>query len=305
MITLTDKQIAEIIGKKSVNGHICWHNADLPEVRIALRAMRLTTADDVFQIEGVMPYWLYLAILAALAPKRVLLNTPNHGPIEIPSVVPRGVGHGVVFSTYEDEHFTLVQFKTPRSLRADQLETIVPPEINPRKGVVISSNAPYWIIGTVAQAYATRTSWLACTQKDGGPIVAISNDRRQELGVEIEQHLISHIIEKSASVPRRGEIWVFDAGYDRHLCLILSLNERNQKANDVLMVPFTSSKAHARRNLLVLPAMTGLSEVSYAQYSCITRLSKDQLLGGPISTVKDELVVEIIRHVRRAIGDLI
>jgi|GEM_PF-3502624 CRISPR-associated Csx3 family protein len=303
MIVLTDKQIAEIIGKVPIQGRIYWETGDLPEVKIALRALRLTSADESFQIDGVMPYWLYLAILAALAPKKVYFNTPNHGPIEIPVTEPEGAGQGVVFSTYEDEQFTLVQFMTPRTLQANELSTIVAPVVNPKKGVVISSNAPFWVIGTVAQAYATRTRWVACTQKSGGAIVAVSNDRGREPGAEIKEQLINDVIAKAASVPKRGEVWMFDAGYGEHPCLIMSQNERNEKANDVLIVPFTSSEAYARRNLLVVPSMTGLTGSSYAQCSNVSRITKDQLLAGPISKVKDELMLEVVRRVRQAIGD--
>lgn len=302
MVTLTDKQLAEVIGKEvSAEGRIYWKYEDLPEIRAALRAMRLTSADGSFLIDGTMPYWLYLAILASLAPKQVLLNTPNYGPVEIPQNVPQGKGSGVVFSAYEDEQFTLIQFTTPRSLAVDQLSTIVPPVVNPEKGVIISSNAPYWIIGTVALAYA-KARWVACSQKFGGAIVAISNDKSTALGTEIEKSQVTQAVER-AGMPKRGEIWVFDSEHGEHPGLILSPDERNASSGDVLLVPFTTQSKHADRYLQVAPASTGLVGVCYAKYSNITKVEKTQLVGGPIGRATDELMSEIVRHVRLAIGD--
>jgi mRNA-degrading endonuclease toxin of MazEF toxin-antitoxin module len=306
MLTLTGTQLAEIIGKEITSeGRVYWKYEDLPQVKIALRALRLTAADDSFLIDAVMPYWLYLAVLAALAPKKVLLNTPNFGPIAIPANTPEGTGRGLTFKTYESDQFTLVEFLSPRTLQAGQLSTIVPPAVNPNKGVMISSSAPYWVIGTVALAYAKSALWVACTQRIGGAIVAMSNDKATVLGTEIDKQIVTDVIQKASQtgVPKRGEIWLFDDGYGEHPGLIISPTARNKISNDVLLVPFTSSPAHAHRHLAVAPARTGLASGSYAQYSNISRLGREQLLKGPVSTVTDELLNEIVRHVRLAIGD--
>lgn len=85
MFTLTDRLLTEILCKETnPNERIFWQAEDLALVKIVMRALRLTAADDSFLIDAVIPYWLYLAILAALAPKKVLLNTPNFGPIVNP-----------------------------------------------------------------------------------------------------------------------------------------------------------------------------------------------------------------------------
>lgn len=306
MITLTDKDLANAIGKEvGPEGSIYWKCDDLPYVKVALTAVKLTSTDDVFMIDGVMPYWLYVSILGAIAPRKLLFNSPNYGAIAIPTNRPQSTASGLQFKCYEDERFTLLQFTTPRTLPIEQLSTIIPPKINRDKGVVISSSAPFWIIATVAMAYLDQVPWIACTQKTGGAIIAISNDRRIATGTEIDKKTIGTICEKAfaAAIPRRGEVWLFDNGYGEHPALIISPNDRNKSTSDVLIVPFTSSKAHAHRHLAADPSMTGLSSTSFAQYSNITKLSKDQLIDGPIGEVKEELLVEIIRHVRKAIGD--
>ncbi len=154
-------------------------------------------------------------------------------------------------------------------------------------------------------AYLDQVPWIACTQKTGGAIIAISNDKRIATGTEIDKKTIGTICEKAfaAAIPRRGEVWLFENGYGEHPALIISPNDRNKSTSDVLIVPFTSSKTHAHRHLAADPSMTGLSSASFAQYSNITKLDKDQLIDGPIGEVKEELLSEIIRHVRKAIGD--
>jgi mRNA-degrading endonuclease toxin of MazEF toxin-antitoxin module len=309
MVTLTDKQLAEIIGKETaVEGRISWQCDDLPEVKIALRALALTAADtdNSFFIDGVMPYWLYLTILAALSPKKVLLNTPNFGPVEIPANVPEGAGRGLVFNAYENEDFTLVQFMTPRHLSVEQLSTIVPPEVNREKGVIIASNAPFWIIGTVALAYANRVRWTACTESSRRAVVAISNDKTTQLGTKIDREVVIAAIKRAAVGPRvqRGEIWLFDFEHGEHPGLVVSLDTRNENCGDILVVPFTSSSLHAKWHLHAPSSMTGLSVLSYAQYSNLSCISKEQLKSsGPIGYATEEFMTEIVRCIRLAVGD--
>lgn len=191
-------------------------------------------------------------------------------------------------------------------LQADQLASIVPPAVNPKKGVVIASSAPYWVIGTVALAYAKAAAWVACTQKFGGAIIAMSNEKSTALGREIDKQVVADVVQKAseAAIPRRGEIWLFDDGYGEHPGLIISPDKRNECSSDVLLVPFTSSSKHAHRHLTVAPGQTGLASLSNAQYSNISRIGKEQLLKGPMGKVTDTLLDEIVRHVRLAIGDV-
>lgn len=306
MVTLTSKQLAEIIGKEiGPDDQIYWKYEDLQQVKIALRALRLTTTEDSFLIDGLMPYWLYLAILASLSPKTVLFNTHNHGAITIPENTPKGIGSGFTFTTSEEPQFTLVQFSSPSTWQTSDLASIVPPEVNPSKGVIISSAAPFWIIATVALAYAKTVSWVACTQKNGSAIIAISNNKSVALGTEFAKDIIAEAIQNAAkgAFPRRGEIWMFDDGYGLHPGLVISPSARNQHSEDVLVIPFTTSAAHARRHLAVAPQQSGLGTTNYAKYSNISRMGKEQLLKGPVSVVTDELLDQIVCHVRQAIGD--
>lgn len=307
MVTLTDRHLAEIIGKEIPNNtRIQWLNEDLPDLKIALRALRLIAMDDSFLVDATLPYWMYLAVLAALAPKKVLLNTPNFGPVLIPQNTPSGIGSGFTFKTYESEKFTLVQFLSPRTLQPEHFSSIIPPAVNPDKGVVIASSAPYWVIGIVGLAYVKAARWLASTQRSGAAVISMSTDKSIILGTEIDRQVLDDVIQKAskAAVPKRGEIWLFDDGYGQHPGLIISPTARNESSADVLIVPFTSSQAHAHRHLALAASKTGLSTGSFAQYSNISRLGREQLLHGPMSRVSEDVLNEIVRHVRIAISDV-
>lgn len=308
MITLSDIQLADIIAKEpNPDGRVFWLPSDLPAIKIALRALQVTAqTPDGFLIDSVMPYWLYLCIMSALAPKTVSLSTPNFGPAVIPQNTPEGAGKGLAFRVHEEPEFTLVQFSCPRYLQASELSTIVPPAVNPAKGVIISSNAPPWIIATVGLAYAGSASWVACTQKHAGPIVCVSKDKAVAIGSEIDKGKVqeAHARAAKGAVPKRGEIWIFDAGYGDHPGIVISPTARNEHSFDVLVIPLTTSAKRAHRHLLVSKASTRLAEDSYAQCSNISKLDKEQLLKGPIGVVSDDLMHELVQAVRQAIGDI-
>lgn len=307
MVTLTDVQLAEIIGKEpSNNGRFYWESSELLPVKIALRALRLTTQDDLFTVDSVMPYWLYLGIAAALAPKLIALNTPNFGQLPIPCNKLSTTGSGLLtFNTFESEDFTLVQFSSPRNMLPDQLKNIQPPAVNVNKGVVISSNAPPWIVVTVGLAYANVSAWVACKQKIGNPVVAVSNDKAVPLGSELDPQKVQQVMDAAAqsSVPKRGEVWIFDDGYGEHPGIIMSPESRNQSCDDVLLVPLTTSLRHAHRHLWVGRGDTGLTVDCFAQCVNVSRVAREQILKGPISVVSAELIGRIVLNVRQALGD--
>ncbi|MBA3991966.1 MAG: hypothetical protein C0469_00470 [Cyanobacteria bacterium DS2.3.42] len=304
MFTITNKVLADIIGKESTpDGRVFWEPEDLSQIKIALRALQIGNKSETFLIDASMPYWLYLSIMAALAPCPVELNTPNYGPVAIPRNTPQGVGEALTFRVYEDATFTLVEFSSPRSLQTSELATIIPPQVNTAKGVVISSNAPPWIIATVGLAYCQEAPWVACTQKNGGAIICAAQARGVKLGSEIDQQAIDAVANK-VGCPKRGEIWTFDDGYKERPGVIISPSLRNEQLEDVLIVPFTTSDSNAYRHLLIPRAGTGLIEDSYARCTNITRVNKQLLVKGPIGTLPDLLMAQVIRAVRLAIGDV-
>jgi len=313
MFTITDKLLAGYIERQPSNsGKFFFKSADVLQVRTAMRVLDQLVNDDHYVIDIVepnrIPYWLCVVIATALAPKAVSLLTPTYDqPVLIPHVgIPlMGSGGPINFAKPESEDFTLLMFSSPRFLQPDQLNTIVPQYVNPQKGVVISSGAPPWIIATVALAYGKMARWVAITQKRGNPIVAISSDRNVPIGTELDQSDVDIAIQAAAdhSVPRRGEIWLFDDGYGDHPGIIMSSEDRNRKSLDVLVIPTTTSLAHAHRHLQITRVETGLNEDCFAAYSNISRIGKDQLVSkAPIGNARPALMEKLVRLVGESIG---
>ncbi len=286
MFTINDQQIAGFIEKAaSTSGKLFFQPSEMLQIKTAVRVVDQIVAPDSYLIDirdlnRSMPYWLVLGIAASVAPKSASLFVPNYNePVPIPSNnSPQGIGSGPInFGLSEGEDFTLVQFSCPRYLKVDQLSDIIPPVVNPRKGVVISSNAPPWIITTVGLAYGKSARWVALTQKRGNPVVAISSDRDMTVGVELDQGDVAIAIQKAEeeAVPKRGEIWLFDEGYGEHPCIIMSSEERNRKTLDLLIIPTTTSRTHAQHHLAISRAETGLDEDCFAAYSNFGRIAKD------------------------------
>lgn len=110
MFTITDKDLAEVIGKEpGYDNKLFWLPEELPRIQIALRAIsRLNKTNEPFLIHSqTFPHWLYLAIAAELAGKTLLLNDLELGHIQIPDLAPQQVGQGLTWRVAEEAAFTL------------------------------------------------------------------------------------------------------------------------------------------------------------------------------------------------------
>ncbi len=63
MFTITNKVLADIIGKESTDDRVFWQPEDLPQIKITLRALQIGNKSETFLIDASMPYWLYLSII--------------------------------------------------------------------------------------------------------------------------------------------------------------------------------------------------------------------------------------------------
>jgi mRNA-degrading endonuclease toxin of MazEF toxin-antitoxin module len=314
MFTINDQTLARFLDKEpSVSGKFFFQSADLPLIRTAMHVVDQTTAADSYVIDvsqpgRSLPFWVFVTIASALAPKPVSLLVPNFSdPVLIPNDnAPQATGSGPInFSSAESDNFTLIQFSCPRYLQVDQLGTLIPPSTNLGKGVVIASNAPPWVISTVALAYGKTARWVALTQKKGSPVIVISRDRNLPVGSELDQSEVDIAIQRSAeeAVPKRGEIWLFDDGYGDHPGIIMSSEERNRKSLDLLIIPTTTRTAHSHRHLAVTRAETGLDEDCFACYSNISRIGKDQIVRrAPIGFARPPLMEKLVQLVNESIS---
>jgi len=110
------------------------------------------------------------------------------------------------------------------------------------------------------------------------------------------------------SYPRRGEIYLVRLpGHPSDIkgrpALVVSLDVRNRLANDVIVVPL-STTLHSAPTHVELPAGEGgLKETSMAKCEKITTLDKSFLIRGPFAgTISPSLMQEIEKAIQRAIG---
>jgi mRNA-degrading endonuclease toxin of MazEF toxin-antitoxin module len=104
--------------------------------------------------------------------------------------------------------------------------------------------------------------------------------------------------------PRRGEIWTAHLGEsrERHWVLIVSLDARNlsDRAQSVLIVPFSSRVAEAPTTLVLPPGETGLSGPSCLRGHFVTTLPKQLLIERQPRPLSGTRMREVCLAIRRA-----
>lgn len=113
--------------------------------------------------------------------------------------------------------------------------------------------------------------------------------------------------------PKHGEVWsvnIPNQPNDPHqprTAIVVSTSGRNQHANDVIVVPTTSSKnfrPHPEVHVHIPAGEGGLAKDSYARCDQVTTLDKSLLANGPLGTpIHLSYRWKIIESVRRALGD--
>lgn len=115
---------------------------------------------------------------------------------------------------------------------------------------------------------------------------------------------------EAADFPRRGEIWPVELPgqpTDPHTprpALVVSTDVRNRLAGDVLVVPLSSRLRPLPTHVLIQAGLGGLPRDSMAKCEQVTCLEKHFLGAGPLGhTVPAPLLAEVVRAVRRAVGE--
>ena len=112
--------------------------------------------------------------------------------------------------------------------------------------------------------------------------------------------------------PRRGDVWLVELpsqASDHHTprpALVVSSDVRNRLAGDVLVVPLTTRLRPLPTHVLIPAGAGGQKHDSMAKCEQITCLDKRFLARGPLGPpVPASLIDEVVRGVRRAIGELL
>jgi mRNA interferase MazF len=110
------------------------------------------------------------------------------------------------------------------------------------------------------------------------------------------------------SYPRRGEIYLVRLpGHPSDIkdrpALVVSLDVRNRLANDVILVPLSTTLRLAPTHVELPAGEGGLKETSMAKCEQVTTLDKSFLIRGPFAgTINTSLMREVEKAIQRAIG---
>lgn len=111
--------------------------------------------------------------------------------------------------------------------------------------------------------------------------------------------------------PQRGEIYLVKIpGHPkdrkRRPALVVSLDIRNRLANDVLVVPLTTTLRSAPTHVPIAQGEGGVPLASMAKCEQVTTLDKALLARGPFAgQVREETMISVEQGIMRAIGIVI
>jgi len=111
--------------------------------------------------------------------------------------------------------------------------------------------------------------------------------------------------------PQRGEIYLVrlpghPSDTKNRPALVISMDVRNRLANDLIVVPLTTTLRPAPTHVKLPSGEGGLKVVSMAKCEQVTTLDKSFLLRGPFAgKIKPSLLREIEKAIQRAIGIII
>ncbi len=108
--------------------------------------------------------------------------------------------------------------------------------------------------------------------------------------------------------PKRGEIYLVNLpskpkDIKNRPVLVISLDIRNKLANDIIVVPLSTTLRPAPTHVLLQEGEGGLSKASMAKCEQVTTIDKTLLIKGPFAgKIGDEKLKEIEKAIMIAIG---
>ncbi|MGC2063845.1 MAG: type II toxin-antitoxin system PemK/MazF family toxin [Thermodesulfovibrionales bacterium] len=110
--------------------------------------------------------------------------------------------------------------------------------------------------------------------------------------------------------PKRGEIYLVTLGakpndLKNRPAVVVSLDIRNKLANDIIVVPLSTTFRQSPTHVLLKEGEGGLSKASMAKCEQVTTLDKVLLIKGPFAgRISNEKMLEIEKAIMIAIGML-
>ena len=101
---------------------------------------------------------------------------------------------GVEFRVKEFEKHTLVHFELDGAITPDVLRELVPPKVNPAKGVVLSGRGPVWLYCFLTHVYHP-TRFVATYDPRIGGVVVESHDPDYKIGDVVKVNVEGNVEE--------------------------------------------------------------------------------------------------------------
>lgn len=110
------------------------------------------------------------------------------------------------------------------------------------------------------------------------------------------------------SYPQRGEIYLVQLpgqpkDFKDRPALVVSLDIRNRLANDIIVVPLSTTLRSAPTHVELSAGEGGLYQSSMAKCEQVTTINKSLLLRGPFAgKISNSKMAEVEKAIMRAIG---
>lgn len=102
--------------------------------------------------------------------------------------------------------------------------------------------------------------------------------------------------------PKQRRIYWARVGEKPRPVLVVSIDERNEHANDVLIVPISTTMREAPTHIKLDPRRSGLKEPSMVKCEQITTIKKEELGSNHIGIISTLDFFEIQKGILRAMG---
>lgn len=102
--------------------------------------------------------------------------------------------------------------------------------------------------------------------------------------------------------PKQRRIYWARVGEKKRPVLVVSIDERNEYANDILVVPISTTMRKAPTHVKLDPHRSGLKEPSMVKCEQITTIKKEELSSNHIGIISTLDFFEIQKGILRAMG---
>ncbi len=159
----------------------------------AVRILSELDPEEPVWLDGAHPAFLYSALSYDLLPRETWLTDfkVESGRMKIPELqAAEKPSDNLIWKTEERDQYTLVEIEIPKGLfDMEKLPEVIPPSVNPDKGVVLSGKLPFLMFTAFVKFYKGKTPWISIytpQQIDDArlksPAMVVGSEEQREVG---------------------------------------------------------------------------------------------------------------------------